>query len=324
MTGETVTVEAPARLHFGLLDLRATTVRRFGGIGAPAPDLTVRVSAALAETLEATGADADRALKFARRFLEHYRLPVGAQINVERAIPAHAGLGSGTQLALSVALALAELHGVAATVPELAGAVGRARRSAVGTWTFAGGGFVVEGGQRMGVITASPLLARVMFPASWRCVVAIPEAQPGVSGEAEAAAFAELPVPAARDVERIAYLVLLTMLPALAEGDIGAFGTALSEVQEINGSWFSPVQGGTFAPGPSADLVRRMRDWGAAGVGQSSWGPAVYGIVDSEDAARTLSRRAESSLGGRGVVHAGAFPPTGARVTRRSPQNSRR
>jgi predicted sugar kinase len=40
-----VLVEAPARLHFGVLDLRGSLGRSFGGIGAPAPvpALVVRV-----------------------------------------------------------------------------------------------------------------------------------------------------------------------------------------------------------------------------------------------------------------------------------------
>jgi beta-RFAP synthase len=156
-----------------------------------------------------------------------------------------------------------------------------------------------------------------MFPTSWRCVVAIPDAKPGMSGEAESVAFATLPEPADRDVERVAYLVLLGMLPALAEGNLAAFGAALSEVQAINGRWFAHAQGGTFAPGPSSELVRRMREWGAAGVGQSSWGPAVYGIVDGDDAAERLARRIAESLGDTGAVYAGAFPSLGARITRR-------
>ena len=74
----------------------------------------------------------------------------------------------------------------------------------------------------------------------------------------------------------------MALLPALAEGDLATFGAALSAIQAITGRWFAPVQGGTFAPGPSEELVRRMAEWGASGVGQSSWGPAVYGIVDGE------------------------------------------
>ena len=313
----TVTVEAPARLHFGLLDLRGALGRRFGGIGAPAPEITVRVAVSLADSTEATGPDAERAAEFARRFLAHYALPGGAHVRVERAIPQHAGLGSGTQLGLSIARALAELHAIDATSAQLARAVGRAKRSAVGTWTFGGGGFVVEGGHREDQEDdAGPLLARLPFPATWRCVVALPDARPGVSGAAEAAAFASLPVPAEREVERVSHLVLMAMLPALADGDIATFGAALTEVQEINGRWFSSVQGGPFAPGASAVLVKRMREWGAPGVGQSSWGPAVYAVVEGEAGARDLSRRVQDAMGPGGAVYTGAFPTTGARLMR--------
>lgn len=312
MTRTSITVETPARLHFGLLDLRTTATRRFGGIGAPAPGLTTRITVSLADAVNGIGEDSERAAEFARRFLEHYGSAGGAEIHVERAIPPHAGLGSGTQLGLAVALALAKLHGIAATVPELARAVGRAQRSAVGTWTFAGGGLVVEGGHRRESSAASPLITRVMFPPSWRCVVAVPDAMPGLSSEAEVAAFAQLPDPPLSDVERVAYLVLVGMLPALAENDIATFGAALSEIQEINGRWFSNAQGGTFAPGPSSDLVRAMRAWGAAGVGQSSWGPAVYGVVDGDAAADALVIHVRESLGSRGLVRCGPFPDSGA------------
>jgi len=114
------------------------------------------------------------------------------------------------------------------------------------------------------------------------------------------------------------------MLPALADGDLSTFGAALTEVQEINGRWFSHAQGGTFAPGASSALVTRMREWGAAGVGQSSWGPAVYAIVDSDDAAQNLARHVRDAVGSGGAVHAGAFPPHGATVSSRAQQPSSR
>ncbi len=315
MTG-TVVVEAPARIHFGLLDLRGSLGRRFGGIGAPAPGVGVRVVVSLADTLVAEGMDAERAAEFARRFLTFHGLPGGARIRVERAIPAHSGLGSGTQLALSVARALAELHGVSTAAPDLARAVGRAKRSAVGTWTFAGGGFVVEGGRQPSEDRAGPLVARIVFPATWRCVLALPETRPGMSGLAEAEAFADLPLPHERDVERVSYLVLMAMLPALADGDLTTFGAALTEVQEINGRWFSSAQGGTFAPGASTEIVRLMRERGAPGVGQSSWGPAVYGVVDDAAAASALARHVQDAMPGRVALYVGAFPSTGAIIAR--------
>jgi beta-RFAP synthase len=313
---EAVFVETPARLHFGVLDLRGALGRWFGGIGAAAPAPTLLVSASPAGTLEVSGEDADRAADFARRFLAHHRVQGGARLRVHRSLPPHAGLGSGTQLALAVARALADLHGVTTDARDLALAVGRGARSAIGTWTFAGGGLVLEGGRRPESEGVAPLIARLPFPPTWRCVVAVPDSAPRMSGAAEAAAFAQLPPPPGRDVERVAHLVLLALLPALADADLATFGATLSEIQTVTGRWFASVQGGTFAPGPSADLARRMAQWGATGVGQSSWGPAVYAIVEGEAAGVRLADHVRAALGAAGAVHEGPFPTDGARVWR--------
>jgi beta-RFAP synthase len=320
---EAVFVETAARLHFGVLDLRGDAGRWFGGLGAaaPAPLLVVSAeSASAGEPVTAAGDDAARAALFASRYLSHYGIRDGARIHVHQALPAHSGLGSGTQLALAVARALAELHDLPVEAPLIAAAVGRARRSAVGTWTFAEGGFVVEGGRRRDVEACGPLIARLPFPDDWRCVLAIPDrAAGGLSGAAEEAVFATLPQPSGRDVEKVSHLVLMMMLPALAENDLPAFGAALTEVQQITGRWFASVQGGAFASGPSAELVTRMTEWGAHGVGQSSWGPAVYGIVSGDEAARRLSDQVRATLGGAGCVFDGPFRAHGARVWRGAP-----
>ena len=316
---DAVFVEAPARLHFGMLDLRGDLGRRFAGIGAAVPAPSLLLEARPAAELQAEGPDAARALELARRFAAFHGLDVRLHFCLHRSIPAHAGLGSGTQLALAVARASAELLRLETDVAALARAVDRGRRSAVGTWTFAQGGFVVEGGRRPGAEGVAPLLARLPFPSEWRCVVAVPRGQPGLAGEHEAAAFARLPPPTTNDVQRVAHLVLMQLLPALVEADLAGFGAALSEVQRITGGWFAAAQGGVFAPGETRELVDRLRQWGAAGVGQSSWGPAVYGIVGDADAGRALAERIRGVMGPGGAVYEGGFSSGGARVWRTPP-----
>ncbi|HEY3011401.1 MAG TPA: beta-ribofuranosylaminobenzene 5'-phosphate synthase family protein [Gemmatimonadales bacterium] len=313
-TPASVLVEAPARLHFGILDLRGRLGRCFGGLGAAVPCPSLLIEAAPADRVSAEGPDADRAIEFAGRFLAYHRLSAGVHVIVHRAIPSHSGLGSGTQLALAVARGLAELHGLPTDAVELARSTGRGKRSAIGTWTFALGGFVVEGGRRPGSEKIAPLLARFPIPPSWRCVVAVPSDGRGLSGDAEARAFDQLPSPPDEEVERVSHLVLMQLLPALVEEDLPSFGDALSAVQRITGAWFAAQQGGTFAPGPTEQLVADMARWGAAGVGQSSWGPAAYGLVESESAAGALARRVERVLGSRGQVFQGGFAAQGARV----------
>ncbi len=315
-TEQAVFVETAARLHFGVLDLRGSLGRWFGGIGAAAPAPTLRVSATWSNTLEVTGHDHERATALARRFLVHHRLPIAGRVHVHRALPPHAGLGSGTQLGLAIGRALAELHSIAADAPALARATGRTRRSAVGTWTFAGGGLVVEGGRCKENDAFAPLLVRLPFPAAWRCVIAVPDVSSGIGGTTEAEAFAQLAVPPEHDAQRVAHLVLMALLPALASADLPMFGAALNAIQAINGRWFAPVQGGLYAAGPSEELARRMAEWGAAGVGQSSWGPTVYGIVAGDDASARLADRVRTILGSAGLVFEGQFRADGARMGR--------
>ena len=106
----------------------------------------------------------------------------------------------------------------------------------------------------------------------------------------------------------------MQLLPALAEEDLTDFGAALAEVQRVTGRWFAASQGGAFAPGPTAQLIARFREAGAAGVGQSSWGPAVYGLAGDDGAAEHLAGIAREHMGTAGLVVSGAFANRGAVV----------
>src|SRR5207237_8683902 len=102
-----------------------------------------------------------------------------------------------------------------------------------------------------------------------------------------------------------AHLVLMQLLPALAEADLMGFGTALGAVQRITGGWFAPAQGGVFAPGATRELVERLREWGAVGVGQSSWGPARYGHGGGPAAARARAGGVREGVGPGGGAGGG-------------------
>jgi beta-RFAP synthase len=301
-----IRVEAPARLHLGMLAVGDAGTRRFGGLGVAVERPAVVLEASPADELTVEGADAERALAFAERCRDALGLP-GAHLRVLEAIPSHVGLGSGTKLALAVAQALAAVHGRALDAPALAAAAGRAARSAVGMWTFALGGLVVEGGVRDE--GSAPLLMRHAMPDDWRIVIVVPDAEPGLSGPAEAQAFERL-VPSAERSATIAQLVLTSLLPALVERELEEFGDALTRVQQLVGDEFSSMQGGRFPP-RAGGLVDALLEGGAAGAGQSSWGPAVYGVVGSEAAGRDLARR----MGGLGTVDVVPFDNRGARVS---------
>lgn len=311
-----VFVEAPARLHLGLIDLRGDLGRRFGGIGAALESPSLLLEVRPAPRLSADGVENERLLLYARRFLERHGLKGGVSLRLHRSIPAHSGLGSGTQLALATARALATLHDRHLEGPELAEATGRARRSAIGTWVFEHGGFLLEGGRRDSDDAPAPLLLRHPMPADWRCVVAIPDAPDGLSGQDEEHAFRSLPPPPAELVGQVARLIVMVILPALVEEDLQGFGRGVTAVQLCVGEMFRAVQGERFAHSLVAELVDLLLAEGAAGAGQSSWGPTVYGVVRGDEDAQRLADRIRTHLAGRGSVLVTSFDNKGARCWR--------
>lgn len=292
--------------------MRGDLGRRFGGIGAAVAEPRVRLQITCGEEEQVEGPGGQRALDFARRFLRHHGITARVVLRVEDTIPAHVGLGSGTQLALAVARGLADHFGIEANAAALADAVGRTRRSAVGTWLFQHGGLVVEGGRRSEGASSAPLLFRRPLPADWRCVIAIPPVRRGLSGRAEEDAFRRLPPPSSETVAAIAHLILMGVLPALAEQDLTRFGAMLTELQRRVGDCFRALQGGRFAHPEVADLIDRLERGGAHGAGQSSWGPAVFALADGEDQARELASLARERIGPAGRVFATRFDNQGA------------
>jgi beta-RFAP synthase len=286
-TSAALRVTAPARLHLGFLDLNGGIGRRYGSIGIAIDDPSTELTIAKAAENSATGPENRRVLKLLRKFTDEGESGAYA-VDVVRAIPAHTGLGSGTQLALAVGAAIARLQDRDLFPADLAALGERGARSGIGLEAFASGGFIIDGGKGK-TDRPPPLTLRTDFPEEWRIMLILDPNFAGVSGEAEITAFAGLPPFPESQAAHICHLVLMKLVPGLKEKDIEAFGSAITEIQEIVGGHFASKQGGSpWTSRAVGELASRMRDQGATGVGQSSWGPTGFAFVDSPKAAERL------------------------------------
>lgn len=279
-------IQAPSRLHFGLLSWGDDAPRRYGGAGLLVDRPGLEIVSQPADAWSATGPMADRALAVAERVAGALAVelgrPVGPfRLEVVRAAPDHAGLGTGTQLSLAAArLAAAQAGRPDLTAPSLAELTGRGKRSGIGLHGFDRGGLIVDGGRR-GETGVPPMLARLEFPDNWRALVLVPPVAKGLSGDDEASAFGRLRPPGDALIDRLCRLVLLGLMPAVVERDLAGFGAALTAIQGHVGRAFASVQGGGWVR-PDLDLILdRIRAEGLVGVGQSSWGPTLYGFSDA-------------------------------------------
>jgi len=299
---DTLTLVAHGRLHLGFLDPSGSLGRRFGSVGLAIEgfETEIELSAALADRVTADTAEADSQVERAKACLQTLRLRTGRHdalhLRLLRVLPSHAGFGSGTQLALSIARAFARWYRLDVSSPTLAHWLGRGQRSGIGIHGFDHGGLLVDGGPGADGQPAS-LLSRIALPETWRVLVVQDREGRGLAGDAERTALGTLvPMPAARAAE-ICHEVLMRVLPGAAGADFEAFALGVSRVQQVLGEYYAPVQNGRAYTSATVGRLMRWVDTAAgdAAIGQSSWGPTGFAIVASQARAEALVNAARAA-----------------------------
>ena len=315
-----IKIRSPSRLHLSLIDLNAEIGRIDGGIGITLDRPNIVLSAEKADGVEVTGNSsfADRMVEAAKAVLPEGE---GVIIHVEEDMPAHVGLGSGTQSALSAAAAVNELYGLGLSVRELAIAVGRGGTSGIGVASFESGGFLVDVGHKFSEKGSfSPSSASKAAPApvvfrhdlpDWDIILAIPDSV-GAHDSHEVDIFKkECPIPLS-EVQEVCHVVLMQMLPAILEGDIENFGFAVDHLQNVG---FKKREVALQSQ-QVRDLMELMQDLGTCGAGMSSFGPAVFGFIDHRRMAEQIRDEVQHFLDetGGGTVVLTKANNSGARI----------
>ena len=232
-------------------------------------------------------------------------------LRIERPPVAHAGLGSGTQLACCVATLVAatcyRFHGEDKTIeanalwsevmpPEgrallnrLAASTGRGARSYIGLACHLFGGFIVDSGVPE-VSQFERKVERFSVPETWRIVLARPISSSTVSGTLETDYFQRCEVP---NPNRQSMLDIIAdeLRPAIQAQDLPRFGEAIYRYGRMGGELFRSVQGGVYRDAEVTELVETIRRLGVKGTGQTSWGPTVYAFVENQNEAVELENR---------------------------------
>lgn len=293
-----VRVRAPGRLHLGFLDPSGSLGRRFGSLGLVIGGFETRLSLRRSAQpgLTSTGADAaceaERAAEHLATLQARTRRPEPLHLHLDEVLPAHAGFGSGTQLALAIGRAFATLHRLDLPTTELARLLGRGRRSGIGIAGFDQGGLLLDGGPGPDGSPA-PLLARLTLPAAWRVLLVLERARSGLSGAPEKQAIEALPPFPQAGAAAACHEVLMRVLPGAASGDFPAFAAGIGRLQQLVGGHFAPAQGGGLFASPA---VARVCEWMAGltpcATGQSSWGPTGFAVLPDQATAEALREAA--------------------------------
>lgn len=278
---ESISIIAPARLHLGFMDMHGGLGRQFGSLGLSLSDIFTHITAKKSDAIVIHGPSSNRGTEYVSRIINALKIKGGVEITIHDAIPEHAGLGSGTQLSLAIGIAIARLYGFQISTREVAILMKRGARSGIGVGAFTMGGFLVDGGRGEST-EVPPIVSQCYFPEEWRILLVFDKDVEGINGNPEKEIFEQLPPMNEDDSARICRVVLMQLLPALAEKNCDKFGAAITEIQTMMGEHFSDAQNGHYSSQQVAEIMRWTLLHGAAGVGQSSWGPTGFAIYPNE------------------------------------------
>ena len=275
--------------------------RIHGSVGVAITCPHIKIRAKESDEISVSGIRSDRALEILRTLIMENNIESGVSVEFLEDIPEHSGFGSGTQLVLSLAAIISKIFNLDFKAESVAVRFGRAQRSGIGVHSFLGGGFIVDGGHSTKRLNSvPPLIFRHAVPSDWIFVIGLPSIKTNYFGEKEKSAFKMIEPPPAEVVADVARTVLLQMIPSIIEKDIERFGEAMTFMDTKFGSYWIKIQGGIYSHPRIEEAVNFLHDNGAVGVGQSSWGPALYGLVQGESQANKLSERLEKFLEERG------------------------
>lgn len=292
----TYIVDAPSRIHFGLFSVGGSE-RKFGGMGMMIDSPRTRLRSRLGSGLSVAGLRQKTVRQLVDQWFEAFgeTLPdcesvddLPLKIELLTHPPLHSGFGSGTQLAYSVATIM--FHTLGRDVPTveiLAQGMSRGRRSAIGSYGFAQGGFVVDAGIAQ-TDSMSPLGLRCRFPDPWRVVLVYSKDAAGLHGPLENLAFDALGKQDDVKREKLVSLCKEHVAPAIRDERYDVFGTSLYEFNRLSGEYFAQFQHGCYHSEFCEQVVNEIRKSGVDAVGQSSWGPCVFAIVESSGRAKEL------------------------------------
>ena len=284
-----IQINSPARLHLGFMDLNGSLGRKFGSVGLAIDSIETSITV----SKKPLNSDIDvnetnrRAYEYSKLILKAYEVDESVKIDVHKKIPEHAGLGSGTQLALTVGMAISKLFDLDLTLMDIGKLLDRGNRSGIGIGAFENGGFLIDGGKGKSV-ELPKITVRQSFPENWRIILLINSREKGIHGQNEYNAFKKLKPFPENLSEKLCRLVNMVILPNLIDKNFDEFSAAIGKLQKIVGTHFSPIQGGIYSNSDIADIMNYVEKKGFRGVGQSSWGPTGFILTNSDTSAHKL------------------------------------
>lgn len=297
-----IEIKSPARLHFGQLDLNGDIGRIYGGSGVGIKEPYCKMKFKKSDKIIVKGKKSKEVKKTLKKLIdvlkekELLNKNKGVIVEVENILPFHSGLGSGTQIGLTLAEGINNLYNLDLDKFKIAELVDRKHsRSAIGFGVFYYGGFIIDGGriteEKENDKYLPPILFKDKIPEDWCFIIILPSLdKEKMAGEKEIKTFKEIEKMDIEICAESSHHLLLGMLPALKEKDIKKFSVHLNKIEDNVADYFSKIQSGRYTSEYAQEIIAFLESNQVLGRGQSSWGPSLYALLPNEKKAKKIKK----------------------------------
>ena len=272
-TFKEVKIEANSRLHLGFISLNSSTPFTYGGVGISISGQATIVNIKKSKKFESNLPKniTDKILNFLRSKKLHTMIKIDCIHSPEK----HIGLGSGTQLILSVEELITEFYKLDIN-PNI---FNRKFRSGIGMNSYTKGGFIVDAPKNN--LSQSEIIFQTKFPLEWKAILLFDNKKKGLHGKSEKNFFASTRSHNLR--KNLSDITLNELIPSVIYKDFRIFAKSLTKFQNLNAMFYSKVQKSLYLSNDINKIINQISKQFIVGCGQSSWGPTSYMFVDSKN-----------------------------------------
>lgn len=284
-----INIKCGYRIHINSIDMNGFSGRGCGGLGFALdnPELKLSVSIIDNDKDIIKSKYNDKVKLFVENINKKYGLNKHYKIVIDNECDEHTGLGSETQLILSLASAILKLNNIDQSVDDIVLKLQLAGVSGIGYGAYKYGNFVVDSGYIMGdnkkdFVSHSSIPPKILVnynvPTTWKVLLVIPKKIVSISSEEEDKFFSMYtPVPE-KEVKEICYYTFMGVLPAILENNFDEFIKSLKKITKI-GTKKAELK---INEKNTKDILIKLENmFGFSAL--SSLGPTCYTFINEED-----------------------------------------
>tara|TARA_Y100000817_G_scaffold298748_1_gene276221 strand:+ start:80 stop:1042 length:963 start_codon:yes stop_codon:yes gene_type:complete len=278
-----ISIQSPSRLHLGFYGISDTYGYSYGSMGLSINHAHVNLSIKLSSSFQS-----NLPKKYTNpmlKYLNNINVKPKFDLKASSLPKMHIGLGSGTQITLSVIMIINKFLNLNLNYQEVVKISQRGLRSGTGIASFKDGGFIIDACKAQKKLPK--ILLQKKFPKTWRIILLNDKKIVGKFGKSERNFFKGMKN-SKKTYPELSDIIMRGIIPSVIYEDFDNFIFAINRFQKITSKFYSSNQGNVFISNDINNIMKDMQKNNNVGIGQSSWGPLSYIFTDSIDYARDL------------------------------------